>query len=555
MRRFYELFPDKEAAFVAALKLMLETSIDRMLLDRDPHDWEKEMRTRLRGLGELIDEQGPAARMCLLESYVAGAKSAAVLEQTIVGAEELLIRRLRETPERATMPPPVAVAAVGAVLNTIRLQLLRPGSRVADVMPPLLSMLFGFGAPTGPLRSAARPPGIRPEAAEASDHAERAMRALEAILTRQRYAEVTMEQVAEEARMSRRTLYANFSDRVGLLSAAIDVACAQVAAVMLPAYDRHAVPAEGLRAALGAQLALLASRPNLAHLLLIAAEEAGPLGLRRRARGLRSVRSLLLLIPSSPPGSPTGRVAADATLGGLLAMMRRRLLQAGPAGLPSLAPICTFVALAPSIGAEQATIAAEGRAYRRANTNLPGPLIRINSGGASHKILLTLKHGEAQSVTEIAEAAEIPLALTEAQIADLVAAGMLELREATETGEERRYRSTWSLVPIGEWSQIEQAERESASAQIGRAIEVEVAEAFEHGTFDLRPERTLVRIPAQLDEQGWLEISDALAEISERCLDIERQARERTAATENPADALSARVYIVSFEAAPASEE
>ncbi|HTT93875.1 MAG TPA: TetR family transcriptional regulator [Solirubrobacterales bacterium] len=550
-RSFYDLFPDKEAAFVAALERLLGAALAEL---RAAIEAEEGTEERLRSLAAAVEAQAPAARMCLIEAAVAGERPAALLEDAIGRTEGLLRGRLARSPAHAEMPAEMASAAVGAVLELLRRSLMREDAGLAEVTPGLLAFLAGFEAPSGTLRAAARPPERRPEAAEASDHAERALRAFEALLAGGRLAEVTMEQVGERAQMSRRTLYANFPDRQGLMLGAIDAGCAQLLAVALPAYHRHEVPAEGLRAAIGAVLALLASRPNLAHLLLVASEEGGSPALRRRHAGLRPLRTLLRTLPAAPPGAPLGGIAVEATLGGLLALMRRRLLEAGPAGLPALGPICTYIALAPLIGAAQATRAAAGRAYRRSPADLYGTVANTELGIAGGQMPMSLGHTKGRSVAEIAEEAGIPAAEAEARVAEFVALGLFQPTGETKDGE-TLYLSVMPVIPTPEWARIERAERESQSAEIVRLMEIEMEEALEAGTFDSRPDRHLVRLAGRLDREALEELHDRLALITDECLEIERRARERLEAREEGTETWSMRVHLVSFEAAPPEKE
>jgi AcrR family transcriptional regulator len=551
MRSFYELFADKEAAFVAALELLLQATVDRVL-DPGQDRWGAEVGEHLDALVERFEAEAPAAKMCLLEAYVAGPRAADLLEQEILRAERLVRERLSESAGRAAMPPEMAVAAIGAVLEVLRVHLMRGTGSLKDIFPGLLSLLLGFQPPTRPLRSAARAPEIRPEAAEASDHAERAVRAFEALLVEQRYADVTMEQVGSRAKMSRRTLYANFSDRERLLAAAIDSAGAQLSAVALPAFDRHEIPADGLRAAVGALLAFLASRPNLAHLLLIGAFEGGEPALRRRSRSLQPLRSLLRRLSAAPPGSALTEIELEAILGGVFGLMRRRLLETGAAGLVSLGPICTYIILAPVVGPEQATIAAEGRAYRRGVPDLyAGALARdlqVNAVG------LSFAHGHPRTATEIARELGIPRVQVENEIADLLEGGAIELVEGAASGGEPTYLARWPMIPLGDWAQIDRGEREAISTQVVRVIEDEVQEALAAGTFDSRLERTLVRLPLWLDEQGWQEVNEQLELTTQRCLEVAEKARERLREAEDAAGGFSARIHLVSFEAPTSTE-
>jgi AcrR family transcriptional regulator len=553
MRSFYELFPDKEAAFVATLELLLKATVEQVLFARTEERWESGMGERLAALAELIEAQAPAARMCLLEAYVAGPRAAELLEQEILRAEELVRERLAESPDRAAMPPEMAVAAVGGLLEVLRGHLIRRAGNLEDTLPPVLSLLFEFRPPTRPLRSAARAPEVRPEAAEASDHAERAVRAFEALLAEGRYGELTMEQVARRTKMSRRTLYANFSDRERLLAAAIDSACAQVSAVTVPAYHRHDIPVEGLRAAIGALLAFLGSRPNLAHLLLVASFEGGEPALQRRSRGLRPLRSLLRGISPTPPGSAMTAIELEALLGGVLSLMRRRLLEAGAGGLVALGPICTYIVLAPLVGAEQATVAAEGRAYRRDRPDLYASTIAQEVDSETSAILRSFG-GRARSATEVAREAGMPKARAEALISGLLGTGVIETIDAPSEDGETSYLARWPLIPTGEWAELDRGEREVMSAEVRRIIQIDVEEAFAAGTFDSRPERHLVRMPVWLDEQGWQEMNGQLELTTRRCLEIEERARERLKAEGTTAEGFPARILLVSFEAAHSSE-
>jgi AcrR family transcriptional regulator len=546
MRSFYELFADKEAAFVAALEQLLPAAVGEVF-DPGRGGWGEGFAERIGALATGFEAQAPAARMCLLEAYVAGPRAAELLEREIVEAEGLVRKRLRESPDRSAMPPEMATAAVGAILEVLRGHFMRRAGRLADLLPSLVSLLLDFRPPTRPLRSAARPPEVRPEAAEASDHAERAVRAFEALLTEQRYAELTMEQVANRAKMSRRTLYANFADRERLLAAAINSACAQVSAVTLPAYHRHDIPQDGLRAALGALVAFLASRPNLTHLLLVAAYEGGEPALRRRSRGLRPLFSLLKGVSATPPGSALTAIELEAVFGAIFGLLRRRFLGAGPAALVSLGPICTYILLAPLVGPEQATIAAEGRAYRRGLPDLYTPVLA--RGLQADPVLLSFRHGQSRTAAAVAREAAVPLAEAERRISELVEAGVLDAVDGSSEIDETEYLARWPLIPNEDWAEIDRRRRESISNELVRMIEVEVEEALETGSFDARTERALIRIPVWLDEQGWLEASEQLDLTTERCLEIERKARERLEAAGEAAEGFIARILLVSFEA------
>jgi AcrR family transcriptional regulator len=553
MRSFYELFPDKEAAFVATLELLLGATVERVFAGGGEDGCERTMDEGLEALAGLVAAEAPAARMCLFEAYVAGPRAAELVEREILRAEDLVCERLSESPERAAMPREMATAAVGATLEILRGHLMRKTGELEKVVGAFSSMILSFRPPTRPLRSAARPPEIRPETTEASDHAERAVRAFEALLAEGRYAELTMEQVASRAGMSRRTLYANFSDRKRLLSAAIDSACAQVAAVALPAYDRHEIPVDGLRAAVGALLALLASKPNLAHLLLIASYEGGEPALRRRNRGLRPLRLLLRGIAATPPGSALTAIEQEAIFGGILSLLRRRVIEAGAPALAGLGPICTYIVLAPLVGPEQATIAAEGRAYRRGSPDLYVSAVARRADLRVNAVVLSFGWKEARTVREVAREVGLPTSDVESMLPELLEVGALQRAEGDAADGEPRYEPRLPLISTGDWAEVGQGERETISGEIGQMVQFELEEAMATGSFDSRPERHLVRLPVWLDEQGWQEVNDQLTLTTEKCIEIAGRVRERFAADETR-EGFSARILLVSFEPPPVTE-
>jgi len=321
-----------------------------------------------------------------------------------------------------------------------------------------------------------------------------------------------------------------------------------VAASALPAYRRGASPAEGIRIAITALLGLLSSRPNLAHLLMVAAYEGGAPALRRRSEALRPLEGMLLR--AAPAKLPVPRaLLSEALLGGLLWLARRRMAEAGAKALLGMAPICTYIALAPLLGAEQATDAAEGKSYRRA----PVDLVRsLQVPAHPHEVrLLSMLSQSPLSVEELAEEASLSRAEAEAAIAALEEAGIVEQAPWTETGTPPIYQSAWPVWGTSEWERRSQAERERLSAEINLAMREEIDEAVTAGTFDLHPERFLVRIPLWVDQQGWEEIHDALNLSMEECMSIQRRTRKRLEEGGAASRGFPARVHLVSFEPAP----
>ncbi|HET7416803.1 MAG TPA: TetR/AcrR family transcriptional regulator [Solirubrobacterales bacterium] len=550
LRSFYDLFDDKAACLAGAVGTLVKATIGATLTGESDGDWEQDSRDRLKKFAALLSEHSAAARMCLVEAYVAGGEAEALVEQSIVRVEGLVRERLAVSKRYSDLPPEMATIAVAAIIEIFRSRLLSDQAEaLPEVADELSGLLLSYEPPARPLRSAARAPETRPERLEASDHAERGLRAFEALLTRQSFNETTMEQVAQEAKMSVRTLYANFAGREELMQAAVDGASAQVVATVMPAFRRHPHPAEGVRAALATLLMLLASRPNLTHLLLLGAREGGAPALRRRSAGLAPLRPLLTAGLPAHRLPINLRLGSEALLDAVIGLATRRLTDAGAAALPGLAPICTFVALSPVLGIEGATAAAEGKSYRRPSPQAANALMQVGTGPANTRLTVALSLGP-KTVDELATETLFPPAEVEAQLAELERQGFAEPLDP-EDSPDRHYRSTWSWIGSKEWSKRGKAEREQTSAEILEVIQAEIEEAFEKGTFDSRVERSLIRIGLWLDESGWRELSGVIDASLEECLEIQRRATRRLKEAGDSASGSEARVAFISFEVPP----
>jgi AcrR family transcriptional regulator/DNA-binding transcriptional ArsR family regulator len=545
LRSFYDLFPDKRSCFVAAISSLSSMTVAAVLGGLDEGSWEEESRRRFATFAEIVAAQPAAARLFLIEAFVAGPEAVAVVEEMSREVEELVRHRLASSDAWADLPPEIGTVAVAGILEIFRSRLLDGQTqRLPGVAEEIAPLLLSYRPPAQPLRSAARPPEVRPEEREASDHAERALRAFEALLREQPFAETTMEQVAKRAKMSARTLYANFSGREDLMLAAIDSAAAMTVATVLPAFRRGQGPAEGVRGAFGALFGLFASRPNLAHLLLVGAFEGGAKALGRRREALEPFETLFTRISARSVGSQ--RVAAEAITGGTLGLARRRLIDEGAASLPSLTPICTYIALAPFLGVKQATAAAEGKSYRRDASSLAevSRVLTLNDA-AARGLLTLLSHGA--RVGELIEALPESRQEIEARLSELEEVGIIEPIEVDRQGDDRRFTTGWRAMATEEWQDRGLDERERISKEIVWVIKEEIDEAIDAGSFESRPERHLVRMPMWLDEDGWRELTSILDRTYELCLEVQRRVQRR--AQQGAAEpAVPARVVLVSFE-------
>lgn len=377
-RTFYQLFAGKRACFLGALEAMINAALvaaeTKMPGGEMSHpSWEDRARRGADVFAKLIGAQPAAARMALIEAYAAGPEAVALLERAGSAFEELARHVLAQSPERAGITREMVSAYIGAIQEITRMRLLQ--GRETD-LPGLIDDLWrlvgSYRTPPEPLRLSERVPTARTESLQAQDHAERALRGLAVVAAEQGYARTTVSQVVRRASMSTTTFYKNFRDKDDAMLAAIDAAGAQMMAAALPAIRRAPDWATGVRVGFGELFNFLASRPALARLVAVEVYAAGPAALERRMDNFQLFEALLT--KGQERSSKTPAIAAEAIAGVVYALTYRTIQNQGPRALPDLAPICTYIVLAPSMDAEQACAAANGGRTRQANLSGLDPI-------------------------------------------------------------------------------------------------------------------------------------------------------------------------------------
>jgi AcrR family transcriptional regulator len=366
-RSFYDLFPDKRACFLAAMEAVIEMAVAYAASSvTKPGSWEERARRGFDEFATMIVAQPAAARMCLIDAYVAGPEVLEPLERAIGGFEWLTRETAGQSPERAGMPAEMIAAHIGAMQEIARTRIRRgTHAELPDLMDQLWDLTKSYLPPPEPLRLTVRSSSPQPERLDAHDQAERVLRAFATVVAEQGYANTTIDQVVKRASMSATTFYAHFDGKEDALMAAIDSGAAQLVAATVPAYHRAAKWQDGIRAAYGAMFSYLASWPAFARLLAVEVYAAGPDAVERRVQGFKPLEALGTGFMESAPDTPP--IALEAIAGSVYALAYRQIRDKGPQSLPSLAPICTYITLAPFVGAEEACRAAngDGRGGRR----------------------------------------------------------------------------------------------------------------------------------------------------------------------------------------------
>ena len=369
-RSFYQLYDSKQAIFEATLQTVIGLAVALATqVGNDPElgGWEERARAGSHAFAEMVVVQPAAARLVLVEGFGAGPEVAAPLEAAIAGFETLAQHLAAQSPERAEMPAEMIGAYTGAIEEIVRMRLLAgEEDELPDLIDALWDLIGTYRPPPEPLRLVGRAAAVSAEGLEAHDNAERVIRALAIEVAERGYKETTVANILARGKMSATTLYSVFAGKEEAMVAAIDSAGAQMGAAMTTAVRRSPDWSSSVRAAIGALFNFLASRPALARVMLEEAYVAGPAALQRRVGYLEPLERL---IKEGPADSAEAEPITAELIAGVFYSLGRRAIRAGGAGaLPGLAPLCTYLALAPYVGAEQACATANGDGGRRARS-------------------------------------------------------------------------------------------------------------------------------------------------------------------------------------------
>jgi AcrR family transcriptional regulator len=168
--------------------------------------------------------------------------------------------------------------------------------------------------------------------------------------------------VAECAAVSQRTIYEHFVGKRELLHAVLDSSGAQFCAAVLPAIRRSPGWPYSVRAGFGATCTYFAAEPEFAILRSVEVYAAGPEALALRDVSGAEVFAAMLVGSDAPDPGP---LVFEAILGAVHAVLQDTVRRRGPEELPDVAPLLTYVALAPLLGAKRACEVANRDGWRR----------------------------------------------------------------------------------------------------------------------------------------------------------------------------------------------
>jgi AcrR family transcriptional regulator len=190
------------------------------------------------------------------------------------------------------------------------------------------------------------------------DAAARLVGAATAAIVERGYPAATVGEIAERASASLSTFYEHFDGKEDVFVAALEAGQAQMFEATLPAFQEAQEWPAAVRGAFAAMTDFLAEQPSFARLAIVEIFSGTTRALERRDRTIEGLQAVL--VPGYERAPATPAIAAEAIGGATYELVYRQVRSGGAESLPRAAPLMTYVALAPFLGADEACAVANG---------------------------------------------------------------------------------------------------------------------------------------------------------------------------------------------------
>jgi AcrR family transcriptional regulator len=390
-KTFYQHFAGKRECLLATVDAIVAdytaAAADAYGTSLDPS---QRAQAVLRALLERASADPSAMGTMTIEVAGAGEEGVARRERLIGSCEAFLRESLALAPRRGTIANPILRAIVGGVARVMYTHTQRgEQTDVPQLAGDLASWVSSYavpaamiglrdlkpsrpGVPDGPWGG--RAPGTLSLGAPAGRTGDRTIhergvsrsflvhsrreRILDAVanLTAERgYAAVTVERIAQEARVSLAAFHEQFAGREDAFLVAYELGHAKGMAIVERAFIAETRWRAAVRAGISALFDFLAAEPSFAHLALVEAVIATRRSAERSQRGVGAYAQMLLPgLGQAGEGAGPPAVTIEAITGGMFELCASYAQRGRIAELPELAPRATYFALAPFIGGDEA---------------------------------------------------------------------------------------------------------------------------------------------------------------------------------------------------------
>jgi AcrR family transcriptional regulator len=368
-RSFYEMFANKQEAFMAAFDAIARRELQLLRRDYLAADGslEQHVHASLRRVNEMGVEDHKAGALVVVAAQTAGPLGVQRLRQVLSACEHMLGQSLAQTSGAVALPMPIVRCIAGGLhgMASAFLRGVTDGVHV-DVTEEMLEWTLAFQTPAAErmserltaelsvrVREIASAYAHGPVGAEAASRNERT-RMLQAVLrlaTREEYRTLSAPQIADEANVPIESFCEQFNDKDECFLEALDTIGDELLEI---AADPELVSDDwprAVRKVLAELMRYLADHPLQTRII---AQDGFFAGADACERLYDLADDVATLLTEGAPTEARGQLTSEAVAGAIWHTAR---CQVGAGRVPLLAALSdhlTYIVLAPYIGAEAA---------------------------------------------------------------------------------------------------------------------------------------------------------------------------------------------------------
>jgi AcrR family transcriptional regulator len=378
-RAYYEHFGGKEDCFLQTCDLIARRSSRRIIAAQvGETDWRERPRLVLEEFICGLEREPDAARLALVEAYVAGEASMEQVLHSRRVLEGMVLESFARSPDGVVVPPMIVEGMVAGIAAIAKARLL--AGRVVelrDARDELVEWVLRYPDPvTAKLAELDRqsvwrdttllaaPVGAAGgEGSRAGGDRGLILDAVAALAATGGYAGLTVPRIRSAACVSRRKFDGHFDDVEDCYLAALELRMAGALAQAARAQTAASSNPGGVYRAIAALCEYIAADAFLTRVCLTGDFPPGPNGLRSRQRLIAAVAEQLSV--SAPSAGHPAPLAAEASAAAVWAIFHHHVIRARSRRCQVAATI-SYLALAPLIGAEAAVAAIQAEQGPRA---------------------------------------------------------------------------------------------------------------------------------------------------------------------------------------------
>jgi AcrR family transcriptional regulator len=374
-RAFYEHFDSKENCFLRTYDLVAAPAMRQLIAAQaGERDWRERPRLIFGAFSRELEAAPDAARFALVEAYLAGSAALELARRTEATFEAMLAESLARAPGGMVIPPMIIEGMVAGVSKVARTQLL--AGRAAELAGMDEEMMewalcypgkFADELVDLDMQAVWRNTRLQPLVAPSAGGGEvlpmtgdRALilASVGKLTASGGYGSLSVSSIRRGAGVSRKVFNSHFDDVEGSFIGAMEHRTEEALAQAARAQAAGSTWSGGLYRAISALCDEISADPLLMGVCLADDFTHGSRASRVRTRLIAAVAGQLS--NSASPSGPPSALVVEASAGASWALFDHHVIRALSRSAPQVAATLAFVALAPLVGAGEATAAIRG---------------------------------------------------------------------------------------------------------------------------------------------------------------------------------------------------